>query len=157
MVVPGTPNPKNPVQLGMLLPFVEVVFSKNNPVQEEVVGNQTHLPHFLWASCQYWNRHRSAKPQMWVRFPPRSPMTCSFIQLARWGGSSMGLERRIPKPKGGSSSLPRPTKRFQWEFVKQTTIALSMALWSKRSLASLSRRRRRSVTGQSCHFNGPIV
>ena len=46
VVVPGTPNPKNPVQLGMLLPFVEVVFSKNNPVQEEVVGNQTHLPHF---------------------------------------------------------------------------------------------------------------
>ena len=26
----------------------------------------------------------------------------------------MGLERRIPKPKGGSSSLPCPTKRFQW-------------------------------------------
>ena len=139
--------------------FAEVVLSKVKTKLSSYKFQVTR-PGFrnsLWASCQYWNRHRSAKPQMWVRFPPRSPMTCSFIQLARWGGSSMGLERRIPKPKGGSSSLPRPTKRFQWEFVKQTTIALSMALWSKRSLASLSRRRRRSVTGQSCHFNGPIV
>lgn len=94
--VPGSPKPKRDVRVVLTVPF-------------------------QWASCQYWNRHRSAKPQMWVRFPPRSP-------ISRWGGSSTGLERRIPKPKGGSSSLPCPTKRFQWEFVKQTTIALSMAL-----------------------------
>ena len=31
-----------------------------------------------WASCQYWNRHRSAKPQMWVRFPPRSPIPLEY-------------------------------------------------------------------------------
>lgn len=45
--VPGTPNPMRLVQLQQTVPFVEVVFSKNNPVQEQVVGNQTHLPLFM--------------------------------------------------------------------------------------------------------------
>ena len=143
--MPGSPKPKRDVRVVLTVPFVEVVFSKNNPVQEEVVGNQTHLPHFYG---------RVVNTGIGIGLQNRKCGSDSHLalQFARWGSSSMGLERRIPKPKGGSSSLPCPTKRFQWGFVKQTTIALSMALWSKRSLASLSRRRRRSVTGQSCHF-----
>ena len=99
VVVPGTPNPKNPVQLGMLLPR---------------------------ASCQYWNRHRSAKPQMWVRFPPRSPTIFQWL-CRQTGYSHLPLTQ---EPLGSSPSRA----------------AISMAHWSKSSLTSLSRRRRRGST-----------